>query len=136
MSEEHSDIQKKKEECDRRCQLVQHLKLEVICAKLVFLFCLGIVLLLLLSQIVGCGHVRLPNRDHPNCNIPHTQRPVCISNADCAQDFLCAKRGSEIGRCTYIDCCDPWRNRRLEKGDSFCEGSDIRKPVFNGPTSP
>jgi hypothetical protein len=130
------EIQKQKEECDRRCKMVEHLKYEVVCAKVTLLICLGLALILLMSQLVACGHVKLPDRNHPSCNIPHTQRPICISDSDCASNFLCAKRGSAIGRCTYIECCEPWRNRRLEGGESFCEGDNMHKPVLNVPGSP
>ena len=86
-------------------------------------------------MLTGCGlKYRLPDRNHPSCQVPYSQRPTCLEDSDCAQNFLCAYRGgfsSIEGRCTYIDCCDPWRNRRLEGGRSFCD-IDINPDIING----
>ncbi len=101
-------------------------------------------LMIAILAMSGCAgiNIRLPDRSHPACQVPYSQRPGCISDSDCAQNYLCAFRSgfnSVEGRCTYIDCCDPWRNRRLEGGRSFCD-IDInpnvpagRKPVRNEP---
>ena len=101
-------------------------------------------ILIAILTITGCASIKfsLPDRDHPACQVPYSQRPTCLSDTDCAQNYLCAFRGgftSVEGRCTYIDCCDPWRNRRLEGGRTFCD-IDInpsvpagRKPVRNEP---
>jgi len=103
-----------------------------------------IFLMIAILSMTGCATLsfRLPDRNHPACQVPYSQRPTCISDSDCAQSYLCAFRSgftSVEGRCTYIDCCDPWRNRRLEGGRSFCD-IDInpnvpagRKPVRNKP---
>ena len=82
----------------------------------------GFMLMMFISTCTGCAGTtfRLPDRDHPNCAIAWEERPVCIDDSSCAEAFLCAKRGSAIGRSTYIDCCDPWRNRGLYPDTSFC----------------
>jgi len=131
-----SDKKETIEAIEDRCKLVEHLKFELVCAKIVFLICAGLLFILLFSMALGCGHMRLPDRDHPACTIPYSQRPVCITDSECATGFLCAKRGWDIGRCTYQDCCEPWRNRRLEGGGSFCESDNISKPVLNVPECP
>jgi len=97
----------------------------------IMLFFIGISI----AMLTGCGlKYRLPDRSHPSCQVPYSQRPTCLEDSDCAQNFLCAYRGgfsSIEGRCTYIDCCDPWRNRRLEGGRSFCD-IDINPDIING----
>jgi hypothetical protein len=97
-----------------------HLKAELFCAKIIFLILLSLAMAVLFSFLLACAGIRLPNRDHPNCAVPYSQRPLCVSTADCSMGFQCAYRGHALGRCTYEDCCDPWRNRRLERGDTFC----------------
>jgi hypothetical protein len=104
---------------------------------------LAMFLLIAILVMSGCTlSFRFPDKNHPACQVPYAKRPACYSHSDCAQDYLCAFRGdfySIEGRCTYIDCCDPWRNRRLEGGRSFCDtdiNPDIpnrRKPVRNEP---
>ena len=64
-----------------------------------------------IASLEGCAGMSLPNRDHPNCKIKWSDRPVCIDASDCSDEFRCAFRGNNIGRCTYVDCCNPWRNR-------------------------
>jgi len=95
---------------------------EAILAKLGVLAIMMFFIFIAIAMISGCAgiNIRLPDRDHPNCKIPWEQRPTCISGADCVDGFECAKRGTSIGRCTYLDCCDPWRNRRLNMGGDFC----------------
>ena len=88
-------------------------------------------LMMFIATCTGCSGMtfRLPDRDHPNCAIGWEQRPVCIDSSDCAESFLCAKRGTSVGRCTYIDCCDPWRNRGLYPDSSFCEDLQSEQTV-------
>ena len=65
--------------------------------------------------------MRLPDRGHPACKVPWQQRDRCLSDVDCKTGYLCAKRGQMIGRCTYLDCCDPWRQGpRLMQGEDWC----------------
>jgi len=72
--------------------------------------------------MAGCGHVRLPDRDHPLCEKPWEKRTTCVSDAGCPDGFVCAHRGQAIGRCTYIDCCSPWRSGpKLHSGADWCE---------------
>jgi len=83
----------------------------------------GFFLIMFIATCCGCAGTtfRLPDRNHPNCEITWEERPVCIQDSDCAEAFLCAKRGTSVGRCTYIDCCEPWRNRGLYPDSSFCK---------------
>ena len=130
---------KKKENKPRETSC--HLKVELFCAKIIFLLMLTLAMAVLFSFLLGCAGMRLPNRDHPACTIPYSQRPVCLTNANCSMGYLCSFRSGPLGRCTYEDCCNPWRNRRLERGDSFCNGeirnkpSGIRKPCHNQPNT-
>ena len=71
--------------------------------------------------LAGCASWRLPNRAHPNCKIPWENRKTCISDRNCGPDEICAHRGQAIGKCTYIDCCDPWRSGpKLRGGADWC----------------
>ncbi len=112
----------KSENADERKYIPSFVYREAILAKLGIMAIMMFFIFIAIAMISGCAgiNIRLPDRDHPNCKIPWEQRRVCISGADCVEGFECAKRGSSIGRCTYLDCCDPWRNGRLNMGDDFC----------------
>jgi len=72
-------------------------------------------------MITSCAGIRLPDRDHPLCDIPWDNRLDCISNNECPDNHECAYRGQTVGKCTYIDCCDPWRGRgHHAMGRSWC----------------
>lgn len=94
---------------------------------LVWLVMAGFILVLAAAMISSCGHIRLPDRS--KCVIPWDERKTCVSDSDCAPDQLCAFRGRPMGKCTLVDCCDPWRNRRLERGKSWCTNEE--DPVSN-----
>ena len=69
---------------------------------------------------VGCAGITLADRT--KCTVPWGERPSCATDHDCDGDKICAHRGSSIGRCTLIDCCDPWRdNGRHGGGDNWCK---------------
>ena len=78
----------------------------------------GLLFLVAAAMISGCSHMRLPDRS--KCVIPWDERKTCVADSDCAPDQLCAFRGRTVGKCTLVDCCDPWRNRRLESGKNWC----------------
>ena len=76
-------------------------------------------------MVTSCAGIRLPDRDHPLCSIPWENRLDCISNNECPENHECAYRGQTIGKCTYIDCCDPWRGRgNHAMGRSWCTHSE------------
>jgi len=82
---------------------------------------IAISFIIILCLFVSCGiRFSLPDRNHPNCKIPWDQRKPCLDSSDCAPEHECAHRGFSVGRCTYFDCCEPWRNRRLERGKNWC----------------
>ena len=104
--------------------------LEMLIATLSMLAIMAFFVMIAIVMMSGCSHInfRLPDRNHPNCSIPWDQRPTCISSADCGLDYECAKRGSVIGKCTYIDCCEPWRHGpKLLNGASWC--ADVKFDV-------
>jgi hypothetical protein len=95
--------------------------LEMLIATLSMYAIIGFFIMIAIFLMTGCAHIGLPDRDHPNCSIPWEQRTTCLSGADCGEEYRCAKRGNPVGRCTYIDCCDPWRNGpRLMSGHDWC----------------
>ena len=110
------------EDAEERKYIPSFVYREAIIAKLGVLAIIMFFIFIAIAMISGCAgiNIRLPDRDHPSCKIPWEQRPTCIDGVGCAEGFLCAKRGSSIGRCTYLDCCEPWRNGRLNSGDDFC----------------
>ncbi len=130
-----------KKDNDKAAETNCHLKAELFCAKLILIVLISLAMAVFFSFILGCAGIRLPNRDHPNCAIPYSQRPACLTNSDCSVGYLCARRGAPLGRCTYEDCCNPWRNRRLERGDDFCndefhdQHGNICKPCRSGATT-
>ncbi len=67
----------------------------------------------------GCAGIRLPDRS--KCTVPYGERKECLADVDCDREELCAFRGNPVGRCTLEDCCEPWRNRRMETGGDWCE---------------
>ena len=78
----------------------------------------GFVLATFISAMC-CAHWRLPDRT--KCVTPWEERKDCISNKECGYDQLCAKRGFAIGKCTLIDCCDPWRGQPgIKSGYDWC----------------
>lgn len=82
---------------------------------------IAIVAILFLGAIMmlsGCGHIGLPDRS--KCVVPWEERKTCVADADCAPDQVCAFRGRTVGKCTLVDCCDPWRNKRMESGKNWC----------------
>ena len=76
----------------------------------VFLIVLFFVFIIAM-MITSCAGIRLPDRNHPLCSVPWENRVDCISNKDCPDNHECAYRGQPVGKCTYLDCCDPWRGR-------------------------
>ena len=79
--------------------------------------------ILLTIAATACAHFSLPNRNHQLCNIPWDKRDPCLTDSDCdgLPMHICAHRGQVIGKCTYIECCDPWRNGpRLMNGADWC----------------
>jgi len=76
--------------------------------------------------IASCAHWSLPNR--ALCVTPWEQRKDCISNANCTPEERCAKRGSAIGKCTLVDCCEPWRGRpSIKSGYDWCDHKEYKK---------
>ena len=59
---------------------------------------------------VGCSGLNFNLPDRSMCTTPWEKRVTCRSDHECEGDQLCARRGTVEGRCTPIDCCDPWRN--------------------------
>lgn len=102
--------------------LNKSIKRKLFIVNLAFTGVLAFFLIIILSMITHCGHWRLPDRSR--CTIPWEQRPTCLSDNDCGREQLCAFRGNVIGRCTLVDCCDPWRNRRLENSYNSCNLKD------------
>ena len=73
-----------------------------------------------------CGHIRLPDRT--KCVTPWEERKDCISDRQCSYDQLCAKRGRVIGKCTLIDCCDPWCGQPgIKSGYDWCTQTELDK---------
>ncbi len=104
----------------------KRLNIEMLIAKVSIFAIIMFFLMIAMALVFSCGHIRLPNRNHPNCSIPWNERPNCLTSRDCALDFECAHRGGAVGKCTYIDCCQPWRHgpRILNEAD-WC--TDIKK---------
>ena len=75
-------------------------------------------------MVTSCGHIRLPDRS--KCTIPWEQRKDCINETQCGPEEVCAHRGRTIGKCTLIDCCNPWRNGpRLMHGADWCTHEEM-----------
>ena len=76
-------------------------------AAIALFFCM-----IIIAMISSCSNIRfrLPDRDHPLCKVPWNSRIDCLDDSDCPQNHVCAHRGRAIGKCTYIDCCEPWRH--------------------------
>ena len=92
---------------------------ELLFANVVTMFAIYVLLFLVAATMIsGCSHIRLPDRSR--CVIPWDERKTCVADSDCAPDQLCAFRGHAVGKCTLLDCCDPWRNRRLESEKNWC----------------
>lgn len=80
---------------------------------------LGFIIMMFVTSMFGCATWRLPDRT--KCVTPWEERKDCISNKECGYDQLCAKRGFAIGKCTLIDCCDPWRGQPgIKSGYDWC----------------
>lgn len=93
---------------------------EMVIAEFAMWLILGFFIMIAASQC-NCGHIRLPDRSR--CVTPWEQRVDCIDDTQCGAEEICAKRGRTIGKCTLIDCCNPWRNGpRLMSGDDWCKG--------------
>tara|TARA_R100000008_G_scaffold40584_1_gene23284 strand:- start:862 stop:1197 length:336 start_codon:yes stop_codon:yes gene_type:complete len=92
---------------------------ELLFANAVSLIAVAILLFLAAALMIsGCAHIGLPDRS--KCVIPWEERKTCVADSDCAPDQVCAFRGRAMGKCTLLDCCDPWRNRNLETGKNWC----------------
>ncbi len=101
------------------------LKLEMLIAHLSMLAIALFFVIIAAMMIVSCAGIKLPDRDHPLCKVPWENRLDCISNNECPDGHECAYRGSTIGKCTYIDCCDPWRGRgNHAMGRSWCSHAE------------
>lgn len=85
---------------------------------LIVLAVVALLFLVAATMISGCATWSLPDRSQ--CVIPWEQRKTCVQDSDCAPDQLCALRGRAVGKCTLLDCCDPWRNKRMESGKNWC----------------
>ena len=81
-------------------------------------------LMIIITMVTSCGHIRLPDRS--KCTIPWEQRKDCINETQCGPEEVCAHRGRTIGKCTLIDCCNPWRNGpRLMHGADWCTHEEM-----------
>jgi len=70
--------------------------------------------------MIGCAGVKLGDRS--NCTTKWEERKPCISEGDCSPDQVCMFRnGISVGKCSDVDCCDPWRHRDLKTGANWCE---------------
>ncbi len=71
----------------------------------------------------GCAGLNLNLPDRTKCTRTWQQGKECVSDVDCNEslDEVCAFRGHPTGRCVMMDCCDPWRNGRLESGNDWCK---------------
>ena len=88
--------------------LSKSLRLEMIIAHLsifaIFLF----FIMIAAALVASCGHIRLPDRSR--CTVPWSKRVDCFTERDCGIEEVCAFRGRVVGKCTLIDCCEPWRH--------------------------
>ena len=82
-------------------------------------------IMITVAMISSCAHIRLPDRDHPLCKVPWENRKTCLDASDCPEEFACARRGRSIGKCTYIDCCEPWRHGPRLLGADWCRDLQI-----------
>ena len=77
---------------------------------------------------------RLPDRS--KCTVSWEDRKTCISDKECTRDEVCAHRGAAVGRCTLLDCCDPWRGRGQHVGgDDWCKRKSTEKDAEFKPVS-
>ena len=90
-------------------------------AELVMWALLGFFMAVLITINCNCATWRLPDRDHSHCKIPWENRITCVIDAGCPADHVCARRRAGLGKCTYIDCCDPWRHGPRLLGADWCE---------------
>ena len=85
---------------------------------------MGFFAFMIMAMMTSCGHIRLPDRS--KCVIPWEQRKDCINERQCGPEEVCARRGRTIGKCTLIDCCNPWRNGpRLMHGADWCSHNEL-----------
>ena len=85
---------------------------------------MGFFAFMIMAMMTSCGHIRLPDRS--KCVIPWEQRKDCINERQCGPEEVCARRGRTIGKCTLIDCCNPWRNGpRLMHGADWCTHEEM-----------
>ena len=86
---------------------------------------LGFIVMMFITSMFGCATWRLPDRT--KCVTPWEERKDCISNAECGWDEECAKRGFAIGKCTLLDCCDPWRGQPgIRSGYDWCTYEELQ----------
>ena len=79
-------------------------------------------------MVSGCAHMSIPDRSQ--CVIPWEQRKPCISDKECSPDQTCAFRGLSVGKCTLLECCDPWRDRgKHATGKNWCTQEEEIKNV-------
>ena len=77
--------------------------------------------MIMIVMISSCSHVRFRLPDRSKCAIPWAERKDCIDERQCRPDEICAHRGRTIGKCTLIDCCEPWRSGpKLMGGYDWC----------------
>jgi len=86
---------------------------------------------LVLSAIIltSCSHIRLA--DPSNCSVDWEERKPCITENECAPTQVCTFRyGLSVGKCSDLDCCDPWRDRNLKTGANWCEDNNLEQLNF------
>ena len=86
---------------------------------------LGFIIGVIFTSMSNCASWRLPDRSHPHCSVPWESRIVCLDNSVCTTDHVCARSGQAVGRCTYIDCCDPWRSGPKLLGTDWCTHTEV-----------
>ena len=91
------------------------------------LLILGIVFLVG-RMAVGCSSLNFNLPDRSVCTTPWEKRATCHADHECEGDQLCARRGTIEGRCTSIDCCDPWRNNgNHAMGNDWCKKDEPKE---------
>ena len=99
------------------------------------LLILGIVFLVG-RMAVGCSSLNFNLPDRSVCTTPWEKRATCHADHECEGDQMCARRGTIEGRCTLIDCCDPWRNNgKHATGNDWCKTKPAEKGAEFKPVS-
>jgi len=83
-------------------------------------------IMIAIAMVTSCSHIRFRLPDRSKCVIPWEQRKDCINDRQCGPEEVCAHRGRAIGKCTLIDCCEPWRNGpRIMPDADWCDHKEV-----------